>query len=110
MNVSDLRVLIAFLALLSLASTWRITPETIARLREEPPAPGDTVLFVDGHYEGVKSTPPSNNSDSASHNRFPAGLQNLIVLHFRLTTIGRLWNKIFASQGAPFLCSNSLNS
>lgn len=45
--------LIAVLTLLSLAATWRVAPETMDRLREEPPTPGDTVLFADGRYEGL---------------------------------------------------------
>ena len=53
MKVSDSRALIAPWALLSLGATWHITPETIASLREEPPAPGDTVLFADGRYAGL---------------------------------------------------------
>jgi hypothetical protein len=46
-------VLIAFLAVVSLAATRRVTPETMPDLRKDPPAPGDTVLFADGRYEGL---------------------------------------------------------
>jgi hypothetical protein len=40
-------------ALLCLAATRQIDPDSFDQLLKDPPASGDTVLFADGHYTGV---------------------------------------------------------